>query len=343
MDVEPRCSQFSNTIPEEDLIRICDSEFIRWTEFAEKTVFITGSTGLIGSTLTEALLYANEKRKLDLKILALVRDVGKAKERFADQLEAHGGSLQFIVGNVEELPQIQDNIDYIIHGASQTSSKAFIEHPVETIRTSVIGTENILKLAYKKNVSSMVYLSSMEVYGHPERGHKVSEDEYGTFSPFDLRNSYPLSKQLCEMMCCAYANEYNVPVKIARLTQTFGPGIHYNDNRIFAEFEHCVIEKRDIVLKTKGETERSYIYAADAVSAILTILLKGISGTAYNVADENTYCSIADMAEKAAKSGNINVRFEIEDEKENGYPDPLYMDLDTSRLKELGWTPGGTK
>lgn len=323
----------------EDMELIRSADFIPWEKLKDKTIFITGATGLIGYTLVNALVYANKKESLNIKVIALVRDIERAKERFRDIFD----EIIFIVGSVENIPEITEKIDYIIHGASQTASKAFINQPVETIMTALKGTENILELAKNKNVSGMVYMSSMEVYGYPQKGHKVTENEIGNLSPLDVRNSYPISKIQCESLCCAYAKEYNIPVMSVRLTQTFGPGVNYNDTRVFAEFARCVSEKIDIVLKTKGETERSYLYTADAATAILTILLKGTPGQSYNAADEKTYCSIAEMAEKVAKSGGINVEFEVEDEDKNGFPKTLYMDLDTSLLRSLGWQNGGVK
>ena len=319
----------------QDMEYICNAQFIPWEKLKDKTILITGATGLIGFTLVPALLYANKQRSLHLKVLALVRDLERAKNRFEGF--ADDTALEYILGNVEDIPPIKEPINYIVHGASQTASKAFVNQPVETILTAIKGTENLLELAKAKAVAGMVYLSSMEVYGYPEKGHKVTENEIGCLPPLDVRNSYPISKIQCESLCCAYAKEYGVPVMSARLTQTFGPGANYNDGRVFAEFARCVVEKRDIVLKTKGETERCYLYTADAVTAILTILLKGEAGQAYNVANESTYCSIAEMAEKVAKQGGINVRYDIQDESANGYPKTLYMYLDTSSLQGLCW------
>ena len=323
----------------EDFVRILKVPFIEWEVLKGCTIFLTGATGLIGTTVVNTLNYINYKKNLDLHVLALVRDEEKARERFAGILD--DGMLHFVTGNVEDVPRISANIDYIIHGASQTASKEFVEHPVETIQTDIIGTKNLLELAKAKKVKSFVYLSSMEVYGYPEKGHKVTEDEIGAFMPLNLRNSYPVSKIMCEAMCCAYMAEYGVPAKIVRLTQTFGPGVHYNDNRVFAYFARCVKQHRNIVLKTKGETERCYLYTADAVTAILVIMLKGKSGKAYNAANEKTYCSIAEMAEKVAKQGGISVEYDIQDETANGFPQTLYMWLDTTALRQLGWIPIG--
>lgn len=326
---------FRTTVPRDDLERICSAEYIPWDKLRGKRILVTGATGLIGYTLVNALAYANREKRLGMRIAALVRDKERAMERFAGIRD--DPAVEWLVGSVEDMPPIDSSVGYIIHGASQTASRAFVRQPVETIQTALKGTWNLLDLAKEKQAAGFVYLSSMEVYGRPEKGHKVTEDEIGALSPLDVRNSYPISKQQCEAMCRAYAAEYGVPAMIVRLAQTFGPGVHYNDGRIFAEFGRCVREKRDIVLKTKGETERSYLYTADAASAILTVLLKGQPGTAYNAANEETYCSIADMARRVAAMGGVQVKFDLQDEKENGYLPPLYMDLDVSRLRALGW------
>lgn len=323
----------SENILQQDLIDIVKAEFVPWDRLRGKTVLVTGATGLIGLNMVAALLFANRQRALGLNVVALVRDGDRARKRFSAW--ENEPVLRFAVGCVEELPDI-GHVDLIIHGASQTSSKAFVSAPVETILTAVHGTENLLKLA-RSCGAAMVYLSSMEVYGHPAKGHKVREDDACALSPLDVRNSYPISKLQCESLCRAYAEEYGLPVTIARLTQTFGAGVSRNDGRVFAYFGRCIAEGKDIVLKTRGETERSYLYTADAVTALLTILLKGKAGEAYNVADEATYCSIAQMAETLAAEHGIRVRYELEDERANGYPATLYMDLDTSKLRMLGW------
>ena len=127
-----------------------------------------------------------------------------------------------------------------------------------------------------------------------------------------------------------------------RLTQTFGEGVSYDDKRVFAEFARCAIENKDIVLKTKGETKRNYLYVNDAVKAILTVLEKGEVGHAYNAANEQTYCSIYEMAQMVAEDicrGGIKVRIESDEAADNGYAPVLKMNLSAEKLKNLGWTP----
>ena len=323
----------------EDINNIAAADFIPWKKLSGKTVLITGATGLIGRTLVYGLHRANKIHGINVRVLALVRDRARAEERFNEILS--DGMLTLVVGNVENMPVISESVDYIVHGASQTASREFVNHPVETLQTTLNGTMNLLQLGKEKDIKGFVYLSSMEVYGYPEKGHKVKEDEIGRFEPQNMRNSYPIGKIVSENLCCSYAKEYGIPAMSIRLTQTFGAGVNYNDTRVFAYFARCVKEKTNIVLKTKGETERCYLYTTDAATAIFTVLLNGKAGEIYNAADESTYCSIAEMAEQVAKSAGIEVVYDIQDTAANGFPDTLYMNLDTSKLQKLGWCPLG--
>ena len=157
-----------NPIFHRDLEKIASAEYIPWNDLREKTVLVTGATGLIGHTLVSALLYTSRKRGLKLTVLALVRSEARARELFSAQME-NSNDLHLLVGTVEVPPRIEGPVHYIVHGASQTASEAFVKKPVETIRTALLGTESMLAFAREKRSEGFVYLSSMEVYGHPPR------------------------------------------------------------------------------------------------------------------------------------------------------------------------------
>lgn len=316
---------------------VCEAK-ISWEEFGGKSVLISGATGLIGAALVNTLLCAREKKGINVTIYAMVRSKAKALGLFGEKADG----LEIIEHkDIIEPVFIAEQIDYIIHAANPTESAFFVNQPVETIRTSILGTMNMLALAYEKKVKGMVYLSSMEVYGYPKKGEKVSEDCLGAFSTVKVRNCYPLSKKMCENLCYSYYAEYSVPTKIVRLTQTFGVGVDYKDKRIFAEIARCVIEKKNIVLKTKGLTERAYLDLSDAVTAILLVLIQGGDGEIYTAANEDTYCSVREMAKLVADKYGIEVVVEEQDNPSAGYADELYMDLDTTKLRNLGWRPQG--
>lgn len=303
------------------------------------TVLITGATGLIGKTIIKDILAYNNISSLPINIVAVIRNQQKANRIFGSNIP----NLTYVVGDIASVDLSNVSTDYIIHAASQTSSKAFVNNPVETTFVAIDGTRHLLEYARtQKSLKRFIYLSTMEVYGAPQADTKISEDHGTDIDTMDVRSCYPESKRMCENLCTSYMKEYGVPINVLRLIQTFGPGVDYNDGRVFAEFARCVIEKRDIVLKTAGLTKRSYLYTEDAVSAILSVMEKGKAGEAYNAANESTYCSIREMAELVANkvaNGTIKVRIEEQDITKFGYAPTLHMNLDTAKLQKLGWKP----
>ena len=315
-----------------DMEYICKAESIEWEKLRGRTILVTGATGLIGTTLVNALAYTNKKMSFGIKIIGMGRNAEKAKARL-------DSSILFQEADVAAKVSIEEPIDYIVHAANPTSSSFFVNNPVETIKIAVNGTMNLLELAKEKHVKGFVYLSSMEVYGYPEKGCKVVESAVGGFDTMVTRNCYPQSKQICEMLCKSYQSEYGIPTTVVRLTQTFGPGVEYTDGRVFAEFMRCAVEKKDIILHTTGGTERCYLHTEDAVTAILTVLTKGKPGEAYTAANPETYCTILDMAKMVADKiadGEISVKIEVDDVN-RGYASELHMLLDTEKIEGLGW------
>ena len=145
---------------------------------------------------------------------------------------------------------------------------------------------------------------------------------------------------MAENYCVAYASEYDVPVKIARLAQTFGPGVPKDDKRLFAQIARSAMLGDDLVLKTTGASTRMYVYTADAVRALLAVLLRGEKGTAYNVANPSTYSSVREMAEFVLErfSGG-RARVVVDVDPNSPYPPEHHLPLDVSRLESLGWAP----
>lgn len=324
--------EVENRVRQNDLNELAQDDIFEGLN--NSTVLVTGATGLIGSEIVLGILAANRIKNLDIRVVALVRNYKKAQEIFKNVLIRK--ELEILVQDINNEISYEEDVDYIIHCASNTSSKDFVEKPVETISTIYNGTNNILKLAKDKKVRSVLYLSSLEVYGNFEKDSLVSEDEYGYLNILNPRSSYSQGKRLAETLCISYCKEFDIDIKIARLTQTFGAGISKDDNRVFAQFAKAAVKKENIILHTKGDTIRNYCYLTDAVSAILTILIKGKSSNSYNVANTDTCISIKNMAELVAKDNNISVEFQIND-RDHGYNPTIKICLDSSKLYALGW------
>lgn len=335
--------EIKNSYLKEDLESISNSNQIEWGSFKDKNILITGATGLIGSLIIKSLLYTSAKSNLDIKVYALIRDVNKANEIYSEfQGEIIQGNLVFITGEITEPIKLDNKIDYIIHAASPTASKFFVSNPVETIDSIVIGTKNIFEFAKNNQVQGAVYISSMEVYGTCE-DKVITEEDLGYIDPLSIRSSYPEGKRLAECMSASYAAEYGLPITIARLAQTFGPGILKTENRVFSQFAKSVINKSDIVLHTEGKSEGNYCYSSDAVVAVLLLLTKGEGGQAYTVVNEETHTTIIDMARMVAKefaNNEIQVIIDLpEDANTYGFAKDVKLRLSSDKLRGLGWKP----
>lgn len=321
----------------EDYCMVLNNNYINWDKFKNKKVLITGGTGLIGQHIVNTFVFANKIKQLSLKLIILARNKNKAMEMFS----RHGEEISILENDLKNSISIEEKIDYIIHCASPTASSYFVENPVETIQTAVLGTNNMLKIAKDNSVKGFIYLSSMEVYGRIQKEISVTEDMLGHINHLSVRSSYPEAKRLCEALCCAYANEYNLNCVCIRLAQTFGPGVNKNDKRVFAMMARCVLKNEDIKLNTPGTSKHPYIYTADAVSAIITCLLNGEKGNVYNAANPETYCSIYEMGKLVIRgigNGNINIHTSVESNNFL-YPENSYLKLDVSKIYALGWRP----
>ncbi|MBQ9231382.1 MAG: NAD(P)-dependent oxidoreductase [Prevotella sp.] len=303
-------------------------------ELRGKTFLVTGATGLIGSTFVKCMLTLNEKWSTGIQIVGMVRNPQKVADIFGD------APVNWVYQDMKDALQLSDIlIDYIIHCANSTSSKFYVECPVENINTAYLGTNNLLEYARKRKVKSMVYLSSLESYGTIHDDREITEDVMGYITPTDVRSSYSLGKRAVECLCHCYAREYGVHVKMARLTQTFGAGVSLEDNRVFAQFAKSVIRGKDIVMHTMGESSKPYCYTIDAVIAILYLLFKGVDGEAYNVANSETYISIHDLALFLIDEFNPRCKLLMELRNDMGYAPVTKLNLDTEKLKSLGWHP----
>lgn len=322
----------------EDFEAVAQSD-LPWEAFKGRSFVVTGATGLVGSLLVRALLYCDRVHGLGTKVYALVRSVEKAKQIFGET-----NAPEYLVADLAKDEIAGDfACDYVIHAAAVTTSKLMVSDPVGTIRTAIDGTEKLLKLAVEKKAQAFVYISSMEVYGQPKTDGKTAEKDLGYIDISTVRSCYPEGKRMCECLCNAYAAQYGLNVKSARLAQTFGAGILPTENRVFAQFARSAVNGENIVLHTTGESEGNYVYTADAIRAIMLLLVKGESGEAYNIANEQSHTTIRNMAELVAEQiagGAIKVVLDIpQDASSLGYAPPVKMWLDASKMRALGWEP----
>jgi len=310
-----------------------------WRSLKNKTVLIAGASGFLPSYMVETFLYLNETKQLNIKVIGLVRDLKKARLKFARY--SGDKKLQLIRGDVCAKIKIKEHIDYIIHAASYATPKIFKQDPVGILSPNVIGTANLLELAAEKKIKSFLFFSTTGVYGYLDKScYPVKETCFGSLDPMDPASCYIESKRMGENMCIAWMHQFKVPVKIVRPAITYGPGISLDDGRSFADFIADVVNNRDIVLYSKGKVIRNFCYIADATAGFFTVLLKGKAGEAYNVAT-NHEISIIDLAKKLVKDIFPELKLKVV-MKKDASKNYLRMDFprttpDIRKLKALGW------
>ena len=287
-------------------------------------------------TLIRCLSALQESYSLGVKIFANTR----SKEK-ADALAKVFPGTQITVLGLEDLPSFHlgSPVDYVIHLASPTASRFITFNPVETIDTIVNGTKSALEFSKANHAGQLLYVSSMEVYGQVLQEKELTEDKWGGVDPTKSRSSYPMGKRMAECLSLCYSQEFGLPVRIARLSQTFGAGIDESDQRVYAQFARQILSHQDIVLKTPGKQSQCFCYTTDVVSALLYILLKGQDQKIYNVGNPSTYMSIRSLAEMlCAKFGN-GIRVKVQPDPQSVYPPASFLKLNTDALQELGWQP----
>ncbi len=309
-----------------------------WEYLKDKSILISGATGLMGSFLVDVLMRKNENG-LNCTIYALSRNIQKAANRFLKW--RNNSFLQFISYDINQ-PFIRDDlgtIDYILHMASNTHPMQYSTDPIGTITTNIIGVKNMLDFAVEHHAIRFVFTSSNEIYGENRGDVELFDEDYcGYINSNTMRAGYPESKRCGEALCQAYKAQKGLDVVIPRFTRSYGPTMLMNDTKAISQFIRKGIAGENIILKSAGTQFYSYTYVADAVSGLLYILLKGKSGEAYNVADKASDIMLKDLANIIAGIARRKVIFEIPDAVEAaGYSRATKARLDGNKLKDLGW------
>ena len=312
-----------------------------WEKLQDKSIMLSGATGLIGSFFVDVILEKNLLDNLNCTVYALGRNERKANERFCRYI--NDPHYKFIHYDVK-LPLVyegKEKIDYILHLAANTHPMLYSTDPIGTITTNIIGVQNMLEFAVEHNVTRFAFASSNEIYGENRGDVELFNEEYcGYINCNTLRAGYPESKRCGEALCQAYKAQKGLDVVILRLTRSYGPTMLMSDTKAISQFIKKGIAGEDIVLKSNGTQYYSYTYMADAVSGLLYALLNGENGEAYNIAEEQGDIMLKDLAAIIAGIKGKRVVFEVPDAVEAaGYSKATKARLNGRKLKNLGWKP----
>ena len=315
---------------QEDIRQILQVERIE--QLHGKRFLITGATGLIGVMLIDALMALG-----DVQVYA----VGRNKERARTRLGEYFANPHFVFVEQDVCQPFAETlqVDYVIPGASNTHPMAYSQYPVETMLINLKGAEHALELAHRCG-ATVLYLSTVEIYGNAMGEELFAEDYTGQLNLATSRSCYTESKRACEALCQSYLAEKGVQVKIVRLSRIFGPTLLDTDSKASSQFIRRAIQGEDIVLKSEGNQYFSYTYVADAVAALIYVLLHGHMGEAYNISCESCNVHLKEFARLCAAYNGRQVVFDLPSETERkGFSIATQAILDNTKLKQLGFHP----
>lgn len=301
-----------------------------------KSVLITGACGMICSAVADMLMTLNDNNGCNTGIYLAARSEKKTSLRYGERMSR--SDVHYVEYDATRPFNTDIPFDYIIHGASNADPKAIMSKPVETMTANIYGTQSLLEYTVSHSKCRLLYISSSEVYGRKQSEQPYTEDEYGYVDILNPRSCYPTSKRAAETLCASFRKEHGTDAVIVRPGHVYGPTMTETDSRASSQFPRDIVSGSDIVMKSKGSQLRSYCYMTDCASAILSVLVAGVSGEAYNISNRNSVVTIRQMAEAFAKAGGRKVVFDIPSSAElAGYNMMDNSSLDATKLERLGW------
>lgn len=336
-----------------DLAYICQNLASELSHLASKNILITGGAGFLGYYLVQTILKWNldveEARKIHVTVYDnYIRGVPK----WLLFLEGNK-SLTLVKQNIiEPLPADISDFEFIIHAAGIASPIYYRAHPIETMDANINGLRNLLEYCRfqqekHRPVEGFLFFSSSEIYGDPDPANIPTPESYrGNVSCTGPRACYDESKRYGETLCVNFTQQYNLPIKVARPFNNYGPGLKITDRRVIPDFARDILANRDIVMLSDGSPTRTFCYVADAIIGYYKILVNGHNGEAYNIGVESPEVSIADLAGLIVRTAKEHLGYRGRVVRQNDLPKDYLVDnpnrrcpIITKARTQLGYNP----
>ena len=297
----PGATIAANTVIQADVETIAGELAGTLAPLSNSTLLVTGGSGFLCSYLLETIAWLNDEVfERPCRLIS----VDNLRSGIAGRVAHLAGrpEFRFVQHDVAQPLELEEPVDWIVHGAGIASPTFYRRYPLETVDVNVGGTRRMLELARGGGVRSLLYLSTSEIYGDPDPRHiPTSEDYRGNVSCAGPRACYDESKRMAETLCWIYRSAFRVPVKVIRPFNVYGPGQRLDDRRIVPDLISAALDRRPLVLHGDGRATRAFCYVSDAIRAMFRILLSDADGEAFNVGNDEREISMADFAREVAR------------------------------------------
>lgn len=280
---------------QEDVKTIAEGIYDHAQLLSGKTVLISGGAGFLGRYFLGVFKYLNENVLVEPCRVISVDNYITGQQEDSTTRDKH---IMNVWGDVTYPLPVREDVNFIIHAAGLASPVYYMQYPLETIESAVTGVKNLLELARKNpKLEGFVFFSSSEIYGDPDpKSVPTPENYYGNVSSIGPRACYDESKRLGETICSIYHQKYNIPVKMIRPFNVFGPGMGHNDRRVVPMFAYQALNGQSLPVHGDGHQTRTFCYITDAMIGFLRVLLDGQPGEAYNIGNEKNEISMRNLA-----------------------------------------------
>lgn len=325
-----------NKIVSEDILSILNQKNIKWKNFKNKNILISGANSFLANYIINIFIYLNIKKKYKIKLFLLSRKNKLIYQKFINLKTKT--FIKVLNNDLKNKIKLNVKIHHILHLASIASPKLYKKFPVETMIPNIIGTYNLLMMCNKNFIKSFIYMSSGEIYGSSKRN--LTEKNIGSFDTLNLRASYIESKKAGETLCYSFFKQKKIPIKIIRLFHTYGPYMNLSDGRVMMDFVKNILNKKNIIIKSNGKQIRSFCYIKDTIIGLFVIWTKGLAGQAYNLGNSKETYSINSLAKLLSKKFSIKILKKIRNKTDSYMASPFnIMKPCIKKINKLGFKP----
>lgn len=289
------------------------------SNFSGKKILITGAGGFLGTQFLYFFYLINENKILDKPCKVFAYDnFSRGFSKWLSPLKDKK-NIFFIKQDITKSNNFKES-DYIIHAASIASPTFYRKNPIETMDANVIGLRNLLDHSIKNKISSFLFFSTSEIYGDPDKNNIPTNEEYrGYVSCTGPRSCYDESKRYGETMCVNFHNVHQLPIKIVRPFNNYGPALKISDRRVLPDFFNNVLNDQNIELLSDGSATRTFCYISDAIDGYLRVLLSKYNGEAFNIGSDSPEISMLDLANKVIEASKKDLKTKFSQSTDSEY------------------------
>lgn len=299
--------------------------------FYGRRVLITGGMGFLGRYFVEVFNRLNQVRGSRFMPVELVvldnfitaGESGRAASKSRD--------FAFVEHDIIQPFYPERPVDFIIHAAGIASPYYYRKYPVETLKVSTVGTENVLQLARRYEGCKVIFFSSSEIYGDPDEKHVPTQESYrGHVSCQGPRACYDEGKRVGETYCRVFHEAHGVDVKMIRPFNVYGPGMQKTDYRVLPNFGAKIMDGHPLHIYGDGRQTRTFCYVTDALRGFLQVLVDGVPGEPYNVGNPEPEISMVNLARLIGDVLNKDAKYDLVE-----YPDSYPGDEPMRRCPDI--------